>query len=257
MAFFFLAMAVEWHAMKKQLCTILCAVAVAAPACAADVDSMKSVEMTSTAAATSTTSVVTPAKSTTPAASSTKSTTTPRVADLNLIKVPLTRQATDYTCGAAAVQSVIGYYGDNVREEALARELRTNSVRGTAYQQILAYAKRHGYKTAVYKNSSLESVQKLLDAGTPVICLIQAWPERKVDYTKDWEDGHYVVAVGHDASNVYFMDPCTLGQYTFIPKAEFLQRWHDTDGKERLTHFAMTMTKPTPKHDPDQIVKME
>lgn len=181
----------------------------------------------------------------------------PSLSDLKLIKVPLTRQATDYTCGAAAVQSVIGYYGTNVREEALAKELRTNSIIGTQYKNIVGYAQRHGYKSSVYKNCTIAALEKLIDTGSPVICLIQAWPERKVNYAKDWEDGHYVVAVGYDHDNVYFMDPCTLGKYTFIPRNEFLSRWHDTDGKERLMHFAMTVTKPKPAHNPDEISRLE
>lgn len=181
----------------------------------------------------------------------------PSLSQLKLIKVPLTRQATDYTCGAAAVQSVIGYYGDNIRESALAKELRTNAAVGTGYQNILAFAKRHGYKVSVYKDCTIIALEKLIDNGLPVICLIQAWPERKVNYATDWEDGHYVVAVGYDRDNIYFMDPCTLGKYTFIPRAEFLTRWHDTDGKERLSHFAMTLTRAGPRHDSDEIVRME
>jgi predicted double-glycine peptidase len=181
----------------------------------------------------------------------------PRMSSTKLIKVPLTRQATDYTCGAAAVQSVIGYYGDNIRESALAKELHTTPAVGTGYKNILSFAKHHGYKSAVYRNSSLDALAKMIDSGTPVICLIQAWPERKVNYSTDWADGHYVVAVGHDPANIYFMDPCTLGKYTFIPRAEFLTRWHDTDGKERLTHFALTLTKPARPADPDEIVRMD
>ena len=174
-----------------------------------------------------------------------------------LIKVPMTRQATDYTCGAAAVQSVIGYYGEDIRESALAKELHTNSTIGTAYKQIEAFGKRHGYKVAVHKNASLTDLKKLIDGGTPAICLIQAWPERKVDYAKDWEDGHYVVAIGYDANNMYFMDPSTLGRYTFIPIDEFLKRWHDTDGKERLHNFIMTVTKPKAQFSQDEIVRLE
>jgi predicted double-glycine peptidase len=135
--------------------------------------------------------------------------------------------------------------------------LRTTPVVGTGYKNIQTFAKRHGYKTAIYKNSTVPALEKLLDAGTPVICLIQAWPERKVNYAKDWDDGHYVVAVGYDKNNLYFMDPCTLGKYTFIPRAEFLTRWHDTDGKERLSHFAMTLTKAATHHNPDEIVRLE
>ena len=92
----------------------------------------------------------------------------------------------------------------------------------------------------------------------PVICLIQAWTDRKGNnYAKDWDDGHYVVAVGYDPKNIYFMDPCTLGNYTFIPTDEFLQRWHDKDTSEKLNHFALTLTKPKPAFNPSVIQKME
>lgn len=180
-----------------------------------------------------------------------------RSTDKHLIPVPLTRQATDYTCGAAALQSVLGYYGENIREQALAKELRSDSVNGTKYENIAAFAKRHGLSVRVMRNATIESLCKILDDGIPAICLIQAWPERKVNYAKDWDDGHYVVAVGYDQNNIYFMDPCTLGNYTYIPKPEFLERWHDKTTGEKLVHFAMAMKKAKPAFDPLEIKKME
>jgi predicted double-glycine peptidase len=169
----------------------------------------------------------------------------------------MTRQATDYTCGAAALQSVIGYYGENVREGQLAKELRSNSKQGTNYQRMVAYAKQHGYDVAVKTDTSIDELKKMLDAGKPVIVLLQAWPEREVDYPNDWDDGHYVVAIGHDADNIYFMDPCTLGNYAYVPTAEFLTRWHDRTTGEKLVHFTMQVTKPTPGFDPNVIQKMD
>lgn len=174
-----------------------------------------------------------------------------------LIRVPLSRQATDYTCGASALQSVLGYYGENVREAALAKQLRSNYEAGTRYQDIARIAKKRGYSVSIIRNAKLENLKALLDKGIPAICLIQAWPERHVNYKDDWDDGHYVVAIGYDENNVYFMDPCTLGNYTFIPTSEFLDRWHDRTTGERLVHFIMTVTKPKPAFDPEAIVKME
>ncbi|MBX9691921.1 MAG: hypothetical protein K2Z81_06015, partial [Cyanobacteria bacterium] len=37
-------------------------------------------------------------------------------APAKLIKVPLTRQSTDYTCGVAALQSVLAFFGEDIRE---------------------------------------------------------------------------------------------------------------------------------------------
>lgn len=42
----------------------------------------------------------------------------------NLIKVPMLRQSTDFTCGVSALQSVFAYFGDDYREDQLAKELK-------------------------------------------------------------------------------------------------------------------------------------
>jgi predicted double-glycine peptidase len=160
-----------------------------------------------------------------------------------LIQVPLTRQATDYTCGTAALQSMLGFHGEDFNESELAKLLKTNEQEGTDYNEIVAVAKQKGYTVKVYKEMKLNDLKKLLDKKIPVLCLIQAWAEKKVDYKNDWNDGHYVVAIGYDKHKIYFMDPSTLGNYTFIDQKSFLNRWHDKNSKEELNHFGLTITK--------------
>lgn len=177
----------------------------------------------------------------------------------NLIHVPLTRQSTDYTCGVAAVQSVMGYYGDDIREDNLAKALGVNSESGTDYQHIVEYAKSKNYKVTVNKEMTLEQLQKLISKGQPVICAIQAWTEKKTpDYDKDWVDGHYVVIVGYDKDRIYIMDPSTLGNYTYIPTQEFLKRWHDVDQRGiKLIHFGIAISKNKPLYNPHTIKYLE
>lgn len=174
-----------------------------------------------------------------------------------LIRVPMTRQATDYTCGVAAVQSVFGYYGEEIREDVLSKELKADPKDGTKYEEIVSLAKSKGFAVQVHTNMRFEALTRLLDQRKPVIVLIQAWSEKPVDYAKDWDDGHYVVAIGYDKKNVYFMDPSTLGNYTFIPIAEFLKRWHDTDTKVKLYNFGMVIEKTKPTFKSDAITKIE
>lgn len=169
------------------------------------------------------------------------------------IRVPLTRQATSYTCGVCALQSVLGYWGDAQREDTLAKACKSNYQQGTAYQRLANYSESRGFKVAIHKNMTLDELKGLLDKKLPVICLIQAWPERKVDFTTDWEDGHYVVAIGYDTERIYFMDPSTLGNYTFIPTEEFTRRWHDTDGKEKLFNFGMVLSKESAPFNHDEV----
>lgn len=176
----------------------------------------------------------------------------------NTIKIPMTRQSTDYTCGVAALQSVLMFYGDEFLESELAKFLKANPKDGTAYAEMKRFSESKGYSVQVFKDMKLDDLKKLLDAGAPVICLIQAWPERKVDYKTDWDDGHYVVAIGHDADHVYFMDPSTLGNYTYIPNDEFMDRWHDTDSKVKLNHFGMVVQKKAKQaYRADDVRKLE
>lgn len=181
-----------------------------------------------------------------------------RNAPKNLIKIPMTRQASDFTCGVAAVQSVMQYYGDEYHEGGLSKELQPSETDGTAYQQIKKIATNKGYQVKIYYNMSLQELKTLIDKGLPVIVLLQAWPNKKVIYAHDWDDGHYAVAIGYDKQNIYFMDPSTLGNYTYISTNEFLTRWHDMDKKEKVIHFGMTITKSTPKpYDANAIMHMD
>lgn len=176
----------------------------------------------------------------------------------DLIRLPIMRQATDYTCGAASLQSILYYYGDDRYESELAKELGSDPEGGTPYKNIAAYAKKHGYKVDVQKNMTFEMLTKRLDAGTPVLVLVQAWASTPgFDWANAWDLGHYVVAVGYDEQNVYLMDPVMTANYAYVPIAEFMDRWHDTDGTERLTHFGMTISKPRVTYGRDDVIYME
>ncbi len=175
----------------------------------------------------------------------------------NLIRAPLVRQSTDFTCGVAALQSVLGYYGQDSRDDKLRKALRSRSRYGTHYQDILKLAVKLGFQAQAYENLTLAQLQGLIDNKTPPILVIQAWVEGTPDWPNDWEDGHYVVAVGYDQDNIYFMDPATIGNYTYIPIPEFLDRWHDQDRpRKKLYNFGIVIDGKPPAYDPEEIKRM-
>ncbi len=175
----------------------------------------------------------------------------------NLIHLPLTRQATCYTCGVAALQSVLAYYGIEFREDELAKKLKANTHDGTAYARIAKHAEQLGLHVDIHKDMAIADLKALLDKKLPVICLLQAWKDKPRSYADDWDDGHYVVAVGYDEKNIFFMDPSTLGNFAYVPTEEFVERWHDTDGKERLKHFGMAVSRENSNYIPDVAKYME
>lgn len=175
----------------------------------------------------------------------------------NLLRLPLIRQATNYTCGVAALQSILAYYGEDVREDTLAKELRADKRDGTRHKQIEKFAKKRGYEVEVALGCSSKALKDFLDAGKPTLVLIQAWPSKAADFSDDWKDGHYVVAVGYDQERFYFMDPSTVGQYTYIPFVEFEKRWHDVDGRTKLQHFAVAISKRAAVKEFDSAVPLK
>lgn len=152
----------------------------------------------------------------------------------NLLPVPDTRQSTNYSCGASALQAVLMYYGEEYLETELMQLLGTTT-NGTNPRDIARVARELGFSTEIRENLTIADLEASVAKGVPVIIAAQAWREDTQTPWKDrWEDGHYMVVVGTDDKYVYFEDPSILGSKGKIPRQEFLDRWHDVDEKPYL-----------------------
>ena len=66
--------------------------------------------------------------------------------------------------------------------------------------------------------------------------MMQAWAEPTPrSYTKVWNAGHWVIAIGYDAEGIYFEEPSLYASRGFIAYRKLTQRWHDVEG-EGLKH---------------------
>ncbi|WP_455714484.1 C39 family peptidase [Anaerosporobacter sp.] len=146
-----------------------------------------------------------------------------------IIPVPKCRQATSYTCGPAALQCVLGYYLDEYQEDYLSKELHSIPIHGTDFRDILRLCHFLSYEANFYEYVSIDKLKDFLVQGLPVILMIQAWADTSIDYRNSWDNGHYVVACGYSDTSIIFMDPSTLGSYTYIPTNELINRWHLKD----------------------------
>lgn len=173
------------------------------------------------------------------------------------LRLPRTRQSTPYTCGPAAMQSILGWFGEDVREDILARELESDPEEGTRFWRMVELALRRGIAAEARLDASLEDLKAALDQGRPAVVAFQAWADGPADYASDWDDGHYAVAIGYDGKNIYLMDPSTLGSYTYIPAGEFLARWHDEYEGKRVNHLMLVFWKDKPDHAPERVLKLE
>lgn len=152
-----------------------------------------------------------------------------------LLAVPDVRQSTGYTCGAAALQAILAYWGTEEREDRLAARLHSTPEAGTHPLEILRVAREFGLTAELHEGLDLSDLERALAAGTTVIVDLQAWRDQTVlPWSKTWDDGHYMVLLGADRENLYFEDPSLLGERGVIPRQEFVERWHDYEGDPPL-----------------------
>ncbi|HWT26418.1 MAG TPA: cysteine peptidase family C39 domain-containing protein [Mobilitalea sp.] len=147
----------------------------------------------------------------------------------HFIPVPLCFQETEYTCGVACVQSILAYYGIVYKQDVLAEMLKQKPIYGTEYHNILSFMQMLGFQASFHIDMTIDLVKSCTDYGITPILMIQAWKDDPIDYTADWRDSHYAIACGYDENRIIFMDPYTLGNYTYISNEELLKRWHLVD----------------------------
>jgi uncharacterized protein len=155
-------------------------------------------------------------------------------AGYSLLSVPDVYQSNQYSCGASALQAVLAYWGIEAHEDTLLKSLGTTEKYGTSPESILRVAKSYGLRADIRENLSVANIISALGKGVPAILDIQAWRDdadgHRGDWGGDWEDGHYVIALGIDNTNLYVEDPSLLGCRGFIPLKELDSRWRDYEG---------------------------
>ncbi len=172
---------------------------------------------------------------------------------LQLLPVPLVRQAYPYSCGAAALLSVLYYYDRHQGpESSLYAALAMTESDGTQPERLVETATSYGLTAEFRQNVTSAEVRSALHRDEPVILDIQAWMDdpTSVRWLETWNEGHYVVAVGMDDQNVYLMDPSVVAAYGYIPLDEFMDRWHDeaiiTGKRVRFYRSAIFLTGEKP-----------
>jgi len=176
-----------------------------------------------------------------------------RVSDAKVfLPVPFLRQSTGYSCGAASLLSNLQYLGYNPTERELMKDL-DGTQGGVDPESFIEAAKKYGLEANLVEGMSLDKLRSLIKGGSPVTLSIQAWGEKK-DYSKEWDDGHYVLAIGYDDDGIYLVDPSQAG-YTFVADKELESRWHDVkkDRSKKYVHLGIVVRGKKPCFQPEQV----
>ena len=170
------------------------------------------------------------------------------------IALPEVQQPDEYSCGVASLMAILAYYGTGPEDyEDLKKEIGTTQKSGTDYHRMLRFATEQGLRADVIHDMTLGQLEACLLEGKPVVCAIQAYAEntparQRADVYHRDDNGHYLVAIGYDDDNIYFMDPSLTGRRGFLPKAEFQARWHDNEGTpdrpKLISHLGLVIWKP-------------
>lgn len=172
-----------------------------------------------------------------------------------ILDFPHSRQSNIYNCGPSAVQTILQYYGIDMREGEIARELGTNTS-GTNPNPIEKFLKSKGLKI-ISNTMNQNDLKKYTDQNYPILILIQAWSEKKkIDYKNDYSSGHYVVVIGYDSSGFIFEDPSLNNTKGHISFNELDSRWHAlSEYNKKIEHWGCVVIG-VPKFQSNTIKKI-
>ncbi|MFB3765976.1 MAG: C39 family peptidase [Methanotrichaceae archaeon] len=94
--------------------------------------------------------------------------TTPNATPL-FSELPDVRQGTEYSCGAAALQPVLSYWGRDIGEEDLIKLLNTDPKSGTYPEDIVRVAREMGLQAEMKENLTLDDINFSVNVGIPVM----------------------------------------------------------------------------------------
>ncbi|PIN94040.1 hypothetical protein COU54_00530 [Candidatus Pacearchaeota archaeon CG10_big_fil_rev_8_21_14_0_10_31_24] len=174
---------------------------------------------------------------------------------MDLLDFPKFRQRYEYDCGAKLLQSVLAYYGMEIREELIAKEAKTNEKSGTLIKNILKVLDKYGLKYDS-KSMTIKDLKKYVSKKIPVMLLLQAWSYQNLDYSKTFESSHWVAVIGFDKGKVIFEDPYSF-KLTYLTENELDERWHGRDDNNHVNNHGLAVYGKKPEYDSKKIIHMD
>lgn len=131
-------------------------------------------------------------------------------------------------CGPACIEMIRRYYGlEPLQVDQLsAASSLARFDNGLTVLELQSLAARFGLKMDFRADLTVDILEMILDAGKPVICLIN-YSYIKARQNQADRFGHFVVATGYDDKNIIILDPDFWGSRTQegnglrVPRADF------------------------------------
>ncbi|MFQ5900110.1 MAG: C39 family peptidase [Thermodesulfobacteriota bacterium] len=112
----------------------------------------------------------------------------------------------DYYCGPSSLASVLNFYGMEIGQEEIAREIFLPKLKGSLTIDMLNYAKELGFKARFYKGD-MADLKNNVAAGKPLILFLDLgsmiYPIRHYVMVLGFNDEHVITYSGKEKDKVY------------------------------------------------------
>jgi len=137
----------------------------------------------------------------------------------------------DYYCGPASLAMVLRYWGADADQDAIARELYIESIKGTLNLDLEFYARRRGFEARSFRGT-LEEVKAHLRQNHPLIVFQDLG-------LGPYEVPHFAVLIGYNDARGALIAHSGTTEYRVISYEEFLRTW------ERRERWTLLVTRKT------------
>ncbi len=158
---------------------------------------------------------------------------------MKILTYPETRQIFCFDCGANGLASILVYAGVEEREDRIAILAKTTKS-GTGTAGVLRVVNYYGLPHRAGQHTQVNDLRAGIDEGFPTLITLQAYRSSNRPYRELWQDGHWVVAIGHDDRRILFEDPSSYHR-TWLGDEELRERWHDIDKGKRIFGWGCTV----------------
>jgi len=137
-------------------------------------------------------------------------------------------------CGPCSVAMILNYFGENVTTNDVFD--RTEAGQGLiTIAQLQKAIKSFNYECQYITNSELLELEKNIEKGIPVICLVH-YGSFNSRQDKNYNGGHFFVVVGYRDDGYFVNDPDFWGQYRPDGDHHFYTREEMTNGWANCWH---------------------
>lgn len=142
-----------------------------------------------------------------------------------VLSVQHSQQSEDGYCLPACAQMALRYLGEARSQAAIANLLQLRKGFGVPASKIVNLRSRT-VDVQYAANGTLETVVTRLNAGAPVIALVQAG---ELPHWRGVRTQHAVLLVGADDAEVHLHDPALAHGPITVPADDFLLAWQEMD----------------------------